>query len=175
MAVTLGCDPGTKNFAFGVIRGSREKPTVRCTAMLSEPLKVVQGAEFEAQAADLYETFNALLDEFQPSEVLLERYQNRGMVRGAQGEVVTFMNSMLCTLCRARGIPARVIMASTWKTACKRARLDLDKAYAWGKKRKIPPHRIDAALIALYGHLGGFKGVDKKLLWSTVRGARRSP
>jgi hypothetical protein len=140
--------------------------------MLNSPLKVIQGEDFEEQAQELYETFNQLLDTFSPDTVIIERFQNRGFVRGAQGEVVTFMSSMLCTLCRNKQISHRLIMASTWKTAAKRIGLDLDKAYARGKKSKVVPHRIDAAMIALYGHLGGFSKGQLALLKKTSHAAR---
>jgi len=136
----------------------------------------IQGDNFEDQAADLYQTFIELLDTFKPDLVIIERFQNRGFIRGAQGEVVTFMSSMLCTLCRQRNIEHRLIMASTWKTGINRAGVDLKAGYswAWKKPRRIVPHRVDSGLIALYGALKKFTKDDAALIRKTIKHAGRA-
>jgi len=176
---TVGNDPGTKNSAIALIEDTRRG--IRCvgSAMLFCPLSVIQGVDAAESALNFESTWQDIFDTFQPNAVAVERWAVRGRFNGAQSEIISFGSGIIRTLAQWRGIEFQTMLAATWKNSVKRAGVDLQDCYNWGKtvktgRKSHPPHRIDASLIGLWQHTNGMKGVDSSLIWRIVEDSTKT-
>jgi hypothetical protein len=92
----------------------------------------------------------ALLDKLCPSIVIAEPF----IVRGFGSNLISLIGTMLGSLqemADQRSILERQVMSSTWKVALPKLGFDLEKMYSEAREKGVPPHVVDAMLIAEYG------------------------
>lgn len=150
--VILGLDPGTKNFAFSIIKvqpwitpkGTTLKVEVVETGLLNNTVLDTKHAKsqlmmFLAEIGCIIERPNRLCN-----AIVVEQYQSRG--HGTKLlELVNIMIGGLFTRFDYREF--NFFSAASWKTAIKQ-KFDLDGEY---KRITCTAHEVDATYIAMYG------------------------
>lgn len=109
MKLILSMDPGAKNFAWTLLEDSI------CLLDHDYLIPVNEKDDFKAFAA----RFEQMLDDFEPDEVIFERYQFRG-VQSTTAEPVNLMLGIIIRICEERGIPWYRVLASQWKNHYKK-------------------------------------------------------
>lgn len=148
----LGLDPGTKNFAYSIIKvqpwitskGTTLKVGVVKTGLLQNTVLDTKNAR--KQLATFLLEIECILDhpEFKCSAIVVEQYQSRG--HGTKLlELVNIMIGGLFTRFEYREF--HFFSAAAWKTAIKQ-KFDLDGEY---KRITCTAHEVDATYIAMYG------------------------
>lgn len=166
----LSLDPGTVNFGWAVTEVYRQRARVVRCGMLSG---MVKGLVLPVgDDADKYTArIERLLNKGQPSVLLAERYSTR--IRGTTGEAVNFMNGIAVRCFRDRHSQgeATLLMAMTWKAHVRKWLGDEIKPFY--KLCGIPPHPVDACLIAQYWcyKSWGMKIISPDRLAKQIRGA----
>lgn len=150
MKTYLALDPGVNNFGLAVITGeySVSKSTITYSFLASEMLQhtLVEIKDSPKQQLSLFlRQIRKVCKEHTVDAIIAERYQNRGI----RGKTIEAVNMMLGSLLVCNTLPVTLITAATWKNACNR-QLPLKDWYQ-AVKKPLTPHRLDAALIGLYG------------------------
>lgn len=133
----VGIDPGVRNFAVSVVTSERQVQTVRMVSNTLTNLKT-----------DPRNQLGLFLREVQQllpkgATVRAERYSNRG-VRSISGELINMSLGVLFGI-----TDFELIMPATWKNRADKF-FDLNCYYACCA---VPPHVVDATMIALYPDL----------------------
>lgn len=142
----LGLDPGKNNFAYAVTQvklGLPFKYRFRETGMIENPVTDLTGSLINQKQAFKAEV-QGIINEHGVDIIVAERFQNRGRMGGATGELVSFMLGVLSEFDVA---DLMLVTAAQWKNAFNRVQ-DLKALYA---ESDLVAHRIDAANISLYG------------------------
>lgn len=142
----LGLDPGKNNFAFAAIEVKLNLPfkyRFRETGMIEHPVTDLTGSLVNQKEAFKKEV-QGIVDKHDVDIIVAERFQNRGRMGGATGELVSFMLGVLSEFDVA---DLMLVTAAQWKNEFNRVQ-DLKEWYA---DSELVTHRIDAANIALYG------------------------
>lgn len=148
MITILGIDPGTVHAAHAIIR---IKPNLQYTivghGMFQHPLKGLIGTSIRERKNKFTRELNKLRRDFDVDCVIAERFMTRGRGGSTTIEEVSamlglIMNSGFRNMC--------FITAAQWKNEINKV-LVLDELYEHAKQHGIPPHRVDAVGIALYG------------------------
>ena len=141
-----GFDPGKNNFGYSIVKVAFDEPfryKVVTTGLIKEVVfDLTKGVRY--QARPFKREVRALLKQYDVDVVMAERYQNRGRMLGNTLELVNFMLGVM------ESLPVQdyvLVTASQWKNAFNRHQ-DLKDFYT---RVPLVPHRVDAALIALYG------------------------
>lgn len=141
----LGCDPGSKNFGYSVIRfkkvGNTFQFRVLETGILECALTELKGDV--VGAINLFKRrVSALRRKYGITHFCAERFQSRG-IKGKTIELVSFMLGLLTQV----GIRNYLfITASQWKNQINRI-FDLKEAY---RTIGVPAHLLDATCIGIY-------------------------
>lgn len=173
--IIIGLDPGTKNYAYSIIKvtpwitskGSTLKITPLKTGLLSNTVTSLQDIQ-KALSAHLMEVGMLFSDPTYICDgIVVEQYQSRGS-RNKLLELVNLMLGGMIT--RYDYIPLSIFSASTWKRAIKKV-FDLDGEY---KRITCTPHEMDATLIGIYGafkihKLKPYNGYSQAYLSKVVR------
>lgn len=173
----LSFDPGVSNFAYSVLN-HRTLELLKVGKLLT----TITEANNFSQRIFFRKQIRYLLKEFSPKYVVCEAYQNRGMFRGAQVELVNLMLGIIIDVYPK----LELVQASTWKNYMRRQYLtdeeckELIPKDKKGKKKKkkkrytfemehliesktISEHEIDAVGIGLF--LAERISNEKGLLW----------
>lgn len=159
----LGCDPGSRNFGYGVVQtklvGKKQVFRVRECGILDHPLKSIKPDDLKVGRKQFLAEIKSLL---QPnSKIIGERFQTRG-VNGVTIELVNFMLAFMYGAFPQADM--RMITASQWKhwvnksagleklirrvkMSAKAKQTPLAKLY---KYSLCEPHELDAVLMALF-------------------------
>jgi len=142
----LGADPGKNNFGYSIVKVKFEPPFRYQIAKTGLVKNVVYDLTkgVRAQSKAFRKEVGSILKEYEVDVLIAERYQNRGRMMGNTIELVNYMLGVMDSL---RTQDFVLITASQWKNAFNR-HYDLKEFY---KEIPMIPHRIDAALIAIYG------------------------
>lgn len=150
--IIVSADPGKENFSVAIQILNDEIPQVEYVQLLPfriTDLKAAAKPPFLEQLEKFISFFDNILEIYKPVECTMERFQIRFRTNGATAEVVNVMLGICCTICRNRGIPMKLVIASEWKNHFNRvSEISLNDTYKCVKK--LPPHIIDSAFIGLY-------------------------
>lgn len=156
-------DPGTTSYGYSIIRASSVsrglKPDVKIKVLTNglcqNLVKELKSGRVLRTTLEAHNQWARKLEKkFKVQFVAAERY----MARGGKGPTIEAVNMMLGKLIHW-DMPCKVIPASQWKNAVRRANVELDTWYKWAK---VTPHQLDACLIGVYmsSVLYGHKGFD---------------
>lgn len=171
MLTVMAHDPGSANYGFAVVRAqtaprNRLKVTILKNGLCPDKVKVLKsGSHLRASLLAYRKWYAQVVREYNVQFLVAERF----MTRGGKGPTIEAINMMLGVLL-CGDLPCKVMPASQWKNAVRRAGVELDDWYTWAK---ITPHQLDACLIGvymasvLYGHKG-FDGVPLKTLFKKL-------
>lgn len=142
----LSCDPGKDNYAatigdYCVSRSGKLEYNFLHTRMVQNTLQDLT-SDLDGQLKKYLKEMRELKRRYSPTYFVAERFQNRGSMRGASGELVSMMLGVSCTL----GMDNTVITASQWKNAFNRVS-NLDHLY---EDTPFVAHVVDSACIGLY-------------------------
>lgn len=140
---------------IAAIELARNKPKCLANSLVAAPLSNLN-IGFRGHLSTFMTEIDNWVQEFQPSAMIIERYQARGL-RGNTGELISVMIGALAWNYR---MPMRLITAAIWKNEFHRTngKGHLDELY---KTCKTTPHQLDAVLIGCYGLAHGL-GVQLK-------------
>lgn len=178
MTVFIGADPGTSNFAYSILDCKGKSVSIieigmfiaTITNLTRNPAKLkvpkskrkknspkVVIPPFLDQFSEFQSSWSAILKEYKPKKVTVERFQSRGYQGSAVIEAVSMMNGILSTLCFFEKVEYENHIAGTWKN-------DLNKYLAtknptgyahleeiYEACKPLPNHIIDSVFINLYG------------------------
>lgn len=155
--VILSIDPGKTNMGIAAVRLERNKPKCLANSLVNAPLSNLN-IGFRDHLALFISEIETWVKEFNPSALIIERYQARGL-RGNTGELISVM---IGALTWHYNMPTRLITAAIWKNEFHRVngKGHLDTLY---KTCRTTPHQLDAVLIGCYGLA---HGLDVKLNYS---------
>ena len=168
--IILGCDPAIKNFGWCAIRVDSENGRYKIlkAGILRHTLSNVHG-DLEEQVAAYSKAINRILEKYQPTIIVCERFETRIQRRlsGSAGEAVNAMIGILMANAVAKSISIITVLPGAWKSKV-RHRTPLPKMYNVGRARirKLAkekgstlkrsqdiqsriPHATDAACLAL--------------------------
>ncbi len=140
----LGLDPGKVNCAYAIVEMSKSgKCTVIKTGMIEKTIPVLTG-NVRQLSKPFKKEIRIILKKFNVEAIFAERFMSRGRFNGASSEVI---NIMLGCLLSMKIEHVQLVTPAQWKNAFNKVD-DLKGLY---KQSKLVAHRIDAALIAVYG------------------------
>lgn len=158
MAAILSLDPGTKNYGYAVWETSSGRAQLRQAGRIFTTV-IAPNRSLREQVEVHSTTLESLIEEFQITHIIAERYQSRRM-GGTTIESVNMMLGAIAQICVTRGIHFKFIPASQWKNAINRVSDEyLVGEYDEGKPFKITPHTVDAVMIGVYG-MGVMKSLN---------------
>jgi len=102
---------------------------------------------YQEQYKTFYSKMKELIKSLKPDVVAVERYQNRGRMRGIAIEVVNIQIGIMSAICIELKIPLITLTASTWKNAFARyfgGKEKLKELYKICKP--LPDHHVDSHL-----------------------------
>lgn len=149
----LGLDPGSDNYGYCVLRVKNvAKGVLTCLPvqhgrLLSTIRTLTSASVIDSQQSQYEGELRGLIEKYEITHVIAERYMLR---RGTRGTTIETVNIMLGILL-GMGLPVKLIPASQWKNAATAAGIELEQVYAELKPIGITPHQIDACHIAAYG------------------------
>jgi hypothetical protein len=157
---SLGIDPGKVNFAMVAIDA---KGVPYFARMLRSTIRSMSMHEAH-QRVKYRSMIRRVLVHARPDEVMVETFVARGF--GTQlTEVINVMIGSLMSECDHLHIAEHATMASSWKNSVRKEN-DLDALYAHGASVGLPPHLVDALMLATYlRHNKTMDGVD----WDRVK------
>lgn len=138
-------DPGKDNFANSFVdvslRGQKVKYELLHSCMIQHTVQDLTG-DLTAQIKAFIREINVGVRKFKPNSMIAERFMNRGMMKGASGEIVSIMIGRMTAL----NVHMTVIPSASWKNAFNRVQ-SLDHLY-----ENVPfvPHVVDSLCIGLY-------------------------
>jgi hypothetical protein len=158
--ITMGIDPGKVNFAIVAI-DSRGK--VCFARMLQSTIRSMSMHEAH-QRPKYRDMIRRILKKVRPDEVMVETFVARGFGTSLT-EIINVMIGGLMSECDHLHISEHATQASSWKNAVKKL-TSLDALYAHGASVGLPPHLVDALMLATYlRHNKTMDGVD----WDRVK------
>ena len=164
----IGCDPGKINFAVAII--DKNKRLVH--AQMFKNTIQSMAANKAHQRGLFFDDMQRLILGWNPKTVICEEFQARGFATHLS-EIVNIMIGMTLAICHHHRFDEVAVTASTWKNNFNK-RWSLDRLYAYAKKRKVPPHIVDAMCLAIYCSNGRtFEHISSKLLSHNVESAAR--
>lgn len=141
----LGMDTGVANFAV-VLLGAGGK--CEYASMFHNTISSMAQKDL-AQRRIFRRSMRRLLSRLKPDAVLMEQFVVRGF--GSNNiELIGIMIGGIQVMAENLCISERTVMASTWKQKIKRAGHDLQSFYDDARRFGVPPHIVDATLIATY-------------------------
>jgi len=151
-AIIIGLDPGKHNFGVAVVRFRHNRaPKLLTTFLLRESVQSLLHEDFH-QACDLLRrSMRQLLREHRPKRVIIERFLNRGRFFGGLTELVSVMIGIIWSVGRQLRVPVVLTTAAAWKNKFQRER-QVKLADIYKAVKPLPPHCLDAALLAVYGY-----------------------
>lgn len=173
----LQFDPGSRNFAYSVMDIQGDKfhyleigqfinTIVNLTPYPAykkpKTKKKIPKSEwpFDPPIQDATPIFvssmNRLLDEYKPHEIVIERFQARGL-KGSTIEAVSIMIGMIYILAKNKNIKVRLITAAQWKNRVNTI-VNLDTLYGQTKKLGFSPHETDASCMGIYHYFSNYNG-----------------
>lgn len=152
--VILAGDPGTKNFGLSVIKyknGDLDYPEILFCNFFKSPIQELKNETFNIQLLALNAEIQAIIEEFKPNFIVLERFQGRG-IRGSLAEKVSMSVMGIAEMGNLSNIKTRLITASQWKNFFNKNKFrKLVDVYSHAKSLyKLEPHLIDATFIGMY-------------------------
>lgn len=146
----LGLDPGKNNFGIAIVELPKRslKPRVIANGILECPLDDIKKNFREGVSHFLVEV-EQWVNEYQPSALIAERFQSRGLM-GTTVEMVGIMLGAMCV--HFMDMPMKVITAAQWKVPLQRKTEKLDGVY---KRCMTTPHQLDAVFQGCYGFKTG--------------------
>lgn len=188
MIISLGVDPGTANYAYGIVQYNLKRnelhPKILSAGQLHWtisnltdspqrppkskrkkriPIKDQLIPNFTDQLALFEKDWRGQVRKFQPNVWAVERFQSRGM-KGKTVECVSIMNGVLAAMSRRNKIPFNMITAAQWKNRVN-AYDSLEGIYT---EVSLPPHIVDACFISTYQALKHFNLDWSKSLISSM-------
>lgn len=170
MIISLGVDPGTANYAYGIVqyhlKGEYLVPKILSAGQLhwtisnltdspqrppkskrrkKIPIKDQMIPNFSTQLAMFEKDWRSQIKKFQPTTWAVERFQSRGL-RGKTVEAICIMNGVLAAMSRRNSILFNMITAAQWKNRVN-AYGSLEEIYS---QVTLPPHIVDACFISTY-------------------------
>jgi len=139
----FGIDPGTRNFAIIVL----DKGLCVHADMFPHAIKSLAAADKD-QIAHFRLHIGRLLRDLQPNAIIIERFLVRNFGTKLI-EIVGIMIGIIASLVE-KSCDMQLVMPSTWKQAFSRAGHNLGQYYAEAKDVLVPPHIVDAMLMATY-------------------------
>lgn len=146
MLTFLGLDPGTNNFAYGVVQVKGDKYRILEHGMILHPLKELTGLDVGARSSKFRNEIQRIRRRHNAEFVTAERYMTRGH-GGTTIEAISLMLGLVATVFKNNTC---FVTAASWKNSWNK-HYDLKEFYEELKPYGIPTHRIDAVNIALYG------------------------
>jgi hypothetical protein len=149
--IFVGVDPGSKNFA---IVGLNSNGIITYAKMLKNTIWSTS-----QQNTELREVYRAsiveLLHKLKPKHLICESFAVRGFATNLN-ELVNLMIGGLQMACDSAKVLEYMVTASTWKREFLKQGYDLDGHYDYARSIGLPPHIVDALLLAtyLYDNLG---------------------
>lgn len=143
---TVGVDPGLKNFAVVLLDKDG-----RCeyASMFHDTIQSISQANVH-QKDTFRIKIRKLLDILRADELICESFT----VRGFGANIIELINLMIGgiqMLCADRlNIPEYGVIPSQWKGDLRRRGFDIDELYEDARKLGVPPHIVDALLMATY-------------------------
>lgn len=95
-----------------------------------------------------YKAFLKLVKDHRPDEIVVERFQSRGL-RGPVIECISIMLGIILTVAHTMKIKVRLVIASQWKNAINKI-TNLEDFYTFGNTIGFTPHECDTLGMALY-------------------------
>jgi len=145
----LTFDPGTKNFGVSATSIVKGRPEILHLGLLKNPITDLKNGEREIQEYAFTREVLKLIRLYQPSTIVIERFQNRGRGMGALVEKVSYMIGLLARICRKNNIQLILYVASQWKNDIKRKTGKKMEEY-YKHVKPNPPHVLDAFLLGMY-------------------------
>lgn len=141
----LALDPGKNNFAAAVctvdVKTGMKFKIIHTCMILNTVTDLTQ--DIDKQAAKFRQEIRILLKDYNIDYLVAERFIVRGRFMGASSEFINFMIGSLSSI----KVEKKLITAAQWKNAFNKI-YDLKEFY---KQIPLVPHKVDAALIGLYG------------------------
>ncbi len=150
----LALDPGSKNMGISVVAlNDNLKLKVVANSIVTNPIYDL--TKFSVQRAVFLAEMDRWFELYQPSAIIAERFQTRGLL----GPLVEIVSVMLGLLAGRYNVPIKLITAATWKNEFnRRFPYPLDDLY---KKARVTPHQLDSCLIGVFGlELGTQSSID---------------
>jgi hypothetical protein len=141
----LSLDPGKQNFAFSIVTVDIKtglKFEIIETGMINHTITNVT-TDLKDQAKAFNKEVSAIIRKNKVDALIAERFMVRGRFMGGSSEHINLMLGRLLAI----NVETVYITAAQWKNA-------FNKVYCLNdfyKEIPLPTHRIDAALIGLYG------------------------
>jgi len=148
----IGHDPGSRNYAYSVVDarvwGHLFQYKVRKCGIIEKAIPALKD-DLKEGTVQFIKEVDGIIGDFKPVNYFIaERFVSRGL-RGDIGERANIMLGIalaLTTRKKVGVVETPMITASTWKNRTKKI-LDLKELY---KQCRVPPHEVDATLIALF-------------------------
>jgi Holliday junction resolvasome RuvABC endonuclease subunit len=148
----IGFDPGKHNFGVAVVQFTpATRPKITLTRMLDEAIKSLLHGDFDQACQAFARAVRRLFRRFRPWRIIIERFLTRFRGFGNTGELVGVMIGIIWSVARKFNIQVILTTAASWKNQFSRdTALQLRNIYQQCKP--LPPHCLDAALLAVYGY-----------------------
>lgn len=146
MEIFLGLDPGTKNFAYGVVQVRGERYRILQHGMLQNPMYELKGLDVGRRIARFKNEIMGIRRRHQIEFATAERFMTRGH-GGTTIEAVSLMLGVVATIFRTN---IYFVTAAGWKNAWNK-HYDLKRFYSEMKPYRVQTHQVDAVSLALYG------------------------
>ena len=154
----LSLDPGSRNFAYCVTSidenkfrfleiGQISNTIVNLTALTRKSKKIVDES-VDVMTPKYIKSMSGLLTEYAIQEIVIERFQARGL-KGSTIEAVSIMVGILMCIAHNRGLKIRLITAAQWKNQVNRI-VTLNNSYGESHKLGFTPHETDASYMGIY-------------------------
>ena len=186
----LMLDPGSRNFGYSVLEidgkgfryleiGQIEKTIVNLTANphVRKPKRRKKAGQapqkipkdgwpvdhpLHVMLPRYYKTMSRLIKDYGIDEVVMERFQSRGL-KGSTIEAVSIMVGILLGMLHRMKIKSRLVTAGQWKNQINR-HINLDNTYKITAKFGYTPHETDACFMGIYHYHSHYNG---ELEWAT--------
>ena len=166
----LSFDPGTKNFAYSIIKNGKCKEI----GFLNPTVNDLKNELFMLLVRKFLRQIKRLVQKHKPDFVIAERYMVRGRFNGAQAECVNVMLGLIAFICQKLRIHFQLITAAVWKNQFHRDIGPKSLVTHYKMVKKMPPHVMDATFIGLYAKEAKYtkKSIKRNMtileeLWTT--------
>jgi hypothetical protein len=148
----LAMDMGVANTALTVIRvlrnadGTLRKVRLKHGEMV-QPLITDLNTPLQAQVRAFKSYISEVVKFYQPDAFVGERFISRGL-RGAMGEKVTMMLTLVASICDDHKIPYALVTAGAWKNRFTKKAFSKDELEWLYRQSRKHMHLMDSMLIA---------------------------
>lgn len=146
--VIFAHDPGVKNYGYSVVsfkeQNGRWTYRVLECGILSNTLTDLKDHPW-VQLQKYNTEVMSICNKYKCTDIIVERFQSRGL----KGTLVECIGLMLGYLLAKSPVDVKLITAATWKNSMNR-RFPLKQAYGLHHHKVMPPHVLDATLMAFY-------------------------